>query len=62
MLSMVASTAVQRGSAGRDLLGRVGGEEFCIVMPEYHPAGSGGGGGAIAPAYPGTGSLFCITT
>lgn len=61
VLSMVASTlssAVRQG----DLLGRVGGEEFLYRDAEYHPAGSSGGGGAIAPAYRGDGKSFCITT
>ncbi|MCS6038550.1 diguanylate cyclase [Klebsiella pneumoniae subsp. pneumoniae] len=57
VLSMVASTlssAVRQG----DLLGRVGGGRVLYRDAEYHPAGSGGGGGAIAPAYPGDGKSF----
>ncbi len=49
--------AVQRGSAGRSA-GQSGRRRVLYRDAEYHPAGSGGGGGAIAPAYPGTGSLL----
>ena len=43
--------------AGRSA-GQSGRRRVLYRDAEYHPAGSGGGGGAIAPAYPGTGSLF----
>ncbi|UMX48737.1 hypothetical protein MJ390_19565 [Klebsiella pneumoniae] len=42
MVASTLSSAVRQG----DLLGRVGGEEFLYRDAEYHPAGSGGGGGS----------------
>ncbi|MCS5780775.1 diguanylate cyclase [Klebsiella pneumoniae subsp. pneumoniae] len=57
VLSMVASTlssAVRQG----DLLGRVGGEEFCIVMPNTTLQEAAAVAERLRQRIPGTGSLF----
>ncbi len=57
VLSMVASTLSSAVRQGRSA-GQSGRRRVLYRDAEYHPAGSGGGGGAIAPAYPGDGKSF----